>query len=569
MRRAAAVAPVQAGAVLLRAMRAPSSAAEAEAQAAAADDPRARAAPLPPWPVLAVAAVVSLLHALPFLRTRLGAPAPGMTWEGVPFIEKDWLAYLALVRQRPRAGELLLANPFTTEPQGGRFVLLFHQALNAVHRVTGLDPGWILEIARTALILALAVVLWRFLADAVRSERTRAWAVGLALAAGGVAFLALWAAEGVPSQLAASVRQELWPMYGWTTYEALHNPLWVAGLVLLLLALRPLLRPGGPRSGGEIAGTAAALVALWFTHPYSAIAAAAIVVAAVLGEWLLTGTLDRRRVVRAAAGALPALGVAGLATGWQLGDPAYRQAASGVLGPQSGQVFWYPVAFGLLGAFALVGLSEWIRERNPWRFALGGWLAGIALLHSSPILNGYHFIPFAHLPVAVLAAGPVERVFAGIRARGGRAWAWAIAVAALLLANTGWNAVANARDVEVFQMPAENDAVLAALARLPAGNVLCDPALGNVVPAYSDHRVWVGHWFMTPDFQTRASRAKSAIASGDVPALREIVAEGRIDYVVLPARSAAAVAEGMPELAPRVDPVGAFAIVRLERPVAP
>ena len=80
-------------------------------------------------------------------------------------------------------------------------------------------------------------------------------AVALALLGGGLGTIAQAAADWLPANVGPAARQELWPRYGWTTFQALYNPLWAAGLVLLLVALGPVLRPGGPRSTREIVQT--------------------------------------------------------------------------------------------------------------------------------------------------------------------------------------------------------------------------------------------------------------------------------------------------------------------------
>jgi hypothetical protein len=515
--------------------------------------------------VLALAAAVAVLQSLPFLLTRFTRPDPGRAWLGVPYIPQDWLAYLALVRQDPRAGELFLSNPFTTDPQDGRFILLLHQLLNFVRRLTGADPGWLLELARAALILVFAVVLWRFLAELINSERTRAWAMTLVFASGGFSFVALWWAQGQASALSNTVSQHLWPMYGWTTFEACYNPLWVAGLVLLLVAIRPLLRPGGPRSARELALSGGSLLLLWFTHPYSAIAAVAIAGVAAAGEWLIAGRFERRRAARIALAVLPPLALASLVTLWQLADPVYARTSGGVLGDQDLGVFWYPVAFGLVGVLAVVGWALWIHERHPWRFALGGWIVAIALLHTSPLLNGYHFVPYAFLPLAILAARPVERIFE--RGRGGAppARAWAMAAAVLLFANPAWLVMSAAYEVREYQVPQDVHAALVALGAMPPGNVLADTRLGNLVPAFGSHRVYVGQWFMTPDYQARSDRVRRAFQPDSLRLLRELVAQERIDYLLAPTTVAFPAATALRDLSPSVAQHGGLTLVRLNR----
>jgi len=79
-----------------------------------------------------------------------------------------------------------------------------------------------------------------------------------------------------------------------------------------------------------------------------------------------------------------------------------------------------------------------------------------------------------------------------------------------------------------------------ALSELPAGNVITPFELGNLVPAYTDHRVWLGHWFMTPNKLARIHQY-DAIVTGDPTALAtltQLVDDHRIQYVVVPTEAA-------------------------------
>jgi hypothetical protein len=72
--------------------------------------------------------------------------------------------------------------------------------------------------------------------------------------------------------------------------------------------------------------------------------------------------------------------------------------------------------------------------------------------------------------------------------------------------------------------------------------------LGNVLPAFSPHRVWVGHWFLTPDYDERHETFRRLISERSAaPRLRELVREQRIRYLVVPAARTKLVAEALGE----------------------
>jgi hypothetical protein len=308
-----------------------------------------------------------------------------------------------------------------------------------------------------------------------------------------------------------------------------------------------------------VAGTGAGLLALWLTHPYSAIAGAAIVAAALIGERILRGKLGRQRLVAIALATLPALAVAAAVSLWQLRDDVFRRSAGNLLGPQAPSIFWYPLALGLVGVLALPGWRRWVREQYPWRYAIGGWFYAVVLLATSRVLNGYHFLPFLFLPVAVFAAPVVSEVFERQR----RSPALRLGAAALLFASTPAMATWAVREAAGHTIPKALGRLLATLERVPPGNVLCAPDVGNLVPAFGPHRVYVGQWFMTPEYVARSQAWARLVDQGGEEELRRVVAAERIDYLVVPAPRAESIAGALALERPRVEVHGTLALLRL------
>ena len=120
-------------------------------------------------------------------------------------------------------------------------------------------------------------------------------------------------------------------------------------------------------------------------------------------------------------------------------------------------------------------------------------------------------------------------------------------------------------ELDTYRIRRSGVDVLRALATMPPGNVLSSAEFGNYVPAYTHHRVYVGHWFLTPDFVQRAQEALAAV-SGRVSAeqLGALVDAQRIRYLVVPAQNAASFASALGARVTRTTPVGEFAILVLE-----
>jgi hypothetical protein len=71
--------------------------------------------------------------------------------------------------------------------------------------------------------------------------------------------------------------------------------------------------------------------------------------------------------------------------------------------------------------------------------------------------------------------------------------------------------------------------------KLPAGNALVPPPIGNILPARSGHRVWIGHWFLTPEFEERYRAYETMIRDPQgFPGLENLLRENQIRYFVVP-----------------------------------
>jgi hypothetical protein len=245
--------------------------------------------------------------------------------------------------------------------------------------------------------------------------------------------------------------------------------------------------------------------------------------------------LDWRRNLTNAAVLGAALVVIGGISLWQLQDPVYRHSSGRVFGPQNLSALWYPLTLGLLGWMACSGGRRWIVTRHPQRSAIFGWVAAVAALHWLPILNGYKFVFLLPLPVCILAA-PVARQLLG-RMQGPGWWRRGLALIAgvALFGGAVLQTLDAARSVRrVSAVPSDAIEVVKALSREPDGNAIVPPGLGNILPAFTSHRVWVGHWFLTPDFRVREEMYWQFTSGRTAAArLRAVLRAQRIRYLVV------------------------------------
>src|SRR5262245_1269042 len=77
------------------------------------DVPGAAVRDRPPWTLWLAPALVGVLRALPWAVTLGAAPTSAGVLPPIGYNPKDWLAYVAFMREAA-AGGRALANPFTT-----------------------------------------------------------------------------------------------------------------------------------------------------------------------------------------------------------------------------------------------------------------------------------------------------------------------------------------------------------------------------------------------------------------------------------------------------------------------
>jgi hypothetical protein len=498
----------------------------------------------PPAWLFGIPLLAGLLRMLPLLAQRFVEPPVGATWLPVSYLPKDFLQYAAFSRQVVVDGTFFFHNPFTTEAQADRFVLLFHWAVGLVAKLCGATPFTVFEWSRIPLLFAFFATLWWFLGPVLPNHRERGVAALLVGFAGGLeGFVRPFAEAWLPPAMALRLLQDTSPLHGWSPFGGFYNPLWIAALTLALGVLRPLLFER-ERSPGRLAACGAGLTALFFVHPYTALGVG-VIAALHPGVARLCGAGPP---VRRWLEDLAVLGAAGLVVGsvslWQLQDAVYRQSTGGVLGDQNLSVLWYPLTLGVLGAMAWVGARRLRAARGPAHPALFAWIGAVAVLHWLPFVNGYKFVFLLPLPVAILAAPVASEWLGGRIAAGGRGRALAALAGVALFSGSALQTVTAVRSVgEVSVAPVDLMRTVELLAEKPTGNALVPSGLGNVLPAFSAHRVWVGHWFLTPDFFEREVLLRRLTTQPHMgPQLVRLLEEQAIRYLVVPRARADGVA---------------------------
>ncbi len=522
---------------------------------------------LPPRGFWLLPLVVAGLRALPFFLTRVAIPPAGKIMVPVGYNPLDSYAYVGFIRQAAETGHWLLFNPHTVMPQDGRYLLPLFSLLGHVCRWTGLDPFWALELARVPLLFAFFAVLWWFLQPLIPNVRRRFLAAALVAFSGGLEALFFTKLGLWPTASRNVILEALSDDQGWSTFAAFNNPLWVAGLTLTLVTFRPLIAWDGLRGVRPCVQFGLGLVATYLVHPYSGVVVIAVAGSLFVARWVvLPSGGSRAPLLRFGVALAAGLAVVGAIALWQNQDPVFRLTAGRVLGDHQLSVFWYPVSLGAVGLLAVLGWRRWVQTRDPHRLEVAVWTFTVIWLHASPLLNGFHFVFHLHLPLCLVAATVLDEWLERFEEA-----PWRVQVGiALVLAAAFQSAAAvtwrSARLALTYQLPDDAMGLMDRLRREPPGRIYTSPFLGTLLPAYTDHRVYVGHWFLTPGHAAKQKEFLDVIERRTGPeGLVELLKREPIDYVLLPSGVPPEVVAAVRPLADREVGIPGFTLLYLRR----
>jgi hypothetical protein len=372
-----------------------------------------------------------------------------------------------------------------------------------------------------------------FMAGLLPARPLRWLAALLACAGSGMGWLQLLLA---PTPAGGVSPIDFWLMDAFPFFSALTFPHFTAAIALMALALAGFLALLRQTRPALLAGVACCSAGLTLIHPFGG--GLAVLVGGVYAglALLLRQTTLRRALPAGLALGLPAAPILAYDAWLFSTQPAFRawSAQNVTLSPPPGH---YLASFGLLLALALVGAARAIRRREPTLLAVV-WLALVIPLLYAPTNLQRRFLEGAMLPLCALAAVGLVAAFRRlIRLRRWRRRALLLVLALTWPSNlaliAGVSGAAVARSPSVFYAA---DVVAAVdwigTSAGPDDVVLSALETGNLIPARTGRRVYLGHWIETMAFERKKEAVRaffSAETSDD--ARRDLLARGRIAWV--------------------------------------
>ena len=436
--------------------------------------------------VLIASLILVVFASLPTIYAWALADADHV-FTGFVYNTEDGNSYMAKMRLGAR-GEWLFHIFYTPEPHQPALAFPFHLLLGKIGAGLGLSMALTYHIARVLLGLGLLFTVYLFVARFTHDVATRRLAWALVAVGSGMGWVLTLL--GLTHWL-GSLPLDFYVPEAYLFLVLYNLPHLAAAEALLLWALLWVLR--AHEDGGLrwcVYAALAAFIMTWIVPFYAGVLAAA------LGAYLLGLFLRRRRVpwreigltALAGLGALPPVAY----NAWVFAaNPAFATWAEQnlILSPHPAH---YLLGFALLLVPAVWGAIKVVRQGDEQWLLPVAWVLVVPILLYMPFNLQRRMIAAVQVPLALLAAVSLIAWFPKKR--------WlpvvfvAIASLSTLLLVFGNLGPIQQRTAPIYR-PGSETAALEWLAdhSEPGETVLVSFETGNVIPAWTDLRVFAGH----------------------------------------------------------------------------
>ncbi|MGD8968889.1 MAG: hypothetical protein PVI07_15390, partial [Anaerolineae bacterium] len=467
------------------------------------------------WKVILVALAVVGVSTVPYL-IGWAVQTETEVFGGFIMDLDDSNSYLAVMQQGMQ-GSWRFISLYTPESQRGVWMYTFYILLGHLARWIGLSPLVIYHSARVVCGTLLLVSAYHFACFCLH-RRTVCWnaflLVGFSSGLG-------WLKEMIwPSVQGGISPLDFWFLDAYTFLGILTYPHFALAWTTLMAALGSVLAYNAtPRPRYLLLGGVAAFLATSL-HPTLSLVMGTVVAAFGLVLWIA----DRRFPTRwAIAGLTVVLGAGAMAGYLWLafqGDPVLRSWGQSIMSTPAFQHFLS--GYGLLVPLALLGAVDVIIQRERRGIFLVVWLTAAFLLAYTPFNLQRRLIEGVHIPTSLLAAAGLRRFLLTLAQgrlvhrvaqlgypRRRTVWlARSLLIAVTALSNLYLVSSASvtvwARSPDLFHSGAQ----LAAFDWLgkhltDADVVMASYDTGNLIPAWTGRRVFLGHWAESVDWAER------------------------------------------------------------------
>lgn len=487
----------------------------------------------------AVSIGVLFLTLLPLFAGLLLKPA-GYYYTGSGFLAgADKMVYFSMIEEA-KQGNFLLHNLYNSDLKDNGMVSPLWFLLGGLARLSGVSTLFVFHFFRIIFGFILLWLFYLFLTRVFNDARIRRTAFLLYCFASGAGFL--FAGYLAKENLFEWLPVDFWVAEGHGFLTLIHSPLFILSQLFILAIFWWAIERLGRAGWAEAMLVGLAVMILGLFHPYDI-----LIVVPVLGVWYVVKCVRQKRFFKKVFFKLAIIGLWGLSSvGYFLWlkahDPAFAGWAEQNITP-SPKLINYLIGYGLPLVFYLFGIKSALKSKNEHLFFLGLWTLTATILIFAPfrfqtrMTNGW-FMAIA----AIGAAGFFNLIdylkdkavwrFSFIKYAAG----W---LAAILLAGTNLYIVFAEITVaaEGFYPTYVSGDYKKGLDWLKT-NVKNDEAVfssrftGNLLPAFTGKRVFIGHGHQTADWDVKKFFNEWFFASNDYDkAKAQKLKEANVDYL--------------------------------------
>lgn len=494
--------------------------------------------------------ILVLLTTIPYLVALSYAPA-GSSFSGVLTAHDDTFTYFAWMRQGAD-GNLLMCNPFTSEPQRCEFFLPLWGVLGLISRVTGLSIPVTFHVARLVAAFLLLIVARAVIRMVNRSQKRGCYTLWLYTTSSGFGWIVFWLANRSdllgPTVTSGSADLNLPEAVAFrSVFSQVHftvGAFLVCGVIGLLFTALVERKSRHALLSGVLVSLLAVI------HPYMVVVACSVGGVGFLAlPWLssqrestsVNYSSHIRMAVAFCCGAAPGFAYA---VYLNLSSEVLREWLR-VTDTFSPPPWEYAFGFGLVGALAVPGARLLWNRRAPYGRLVVIWALVQAGLLYAPVSIQRRFVEALQLPIVIAASASLfwtaRMVFKGENAVRNRRLFLICFIAFASLTNLGFwigqvaRAAAPGRQDPRSYLKTDLVAAFDWIkANSSADAVLFSSYLtGNVAPAATGLRVFLGHYAQTLRSDEKGAQV-TTFYKNEMPdeAARRLFAEHRVRYVI-------------------------------------
>lgn len=462
--------------------------------------------------VIGWALVIVALSSLPYVWGALITPEP-YCFLGLTHNIDDGAVYLSWMRQAAD-GHFFIRNLFTNEPQAAKAFNILFLVMGWVAALTRLPLVAVFHGFRVVLGAALILMVWQFSKLFLDDPAQRRILIPLVGLSSGIGWF-------IPGAKAPDGPVDVWQPEAITFLSIYLNPLFLAGLLLMLCALYFLVL--AQRTGRMHYAVCAGLsmFALGNIHTYDVLTVACVWTAylAILG--VLERRLPARTILLSSVAALIACPTVAYQFYVYCIDPVFAARANS---PTPSPAIWsYFAGYGIILVGAVAGAWLMIRRRGPDpvierpkrdTVLVVAWSVIGFVLPYIPVGQQRKLVMGLHIPLCILCAYALCRLLSRLPKPLGR-----LLAVALMLACVRSNVDFVANDIRLLQAgrtvthyePFVVSSATGAMGYLRdhaavSDTVLAPPTLALFTPALAGIQVYYGHWSETPDYAGKLRR---------------------------------------------------------------